>query len=145
GRMGVVPAGGHVVPPGERLLDIDLSSDGLAGPGRLASLGDHLAGAEQRLRRHARPVAALAGDQLALADCDPQAALGEVLGADQARDPGPDHDRVVALAHLPSPKSPNGSSRSRTACLKPASAARCWKAKPSGVWRAIPSKRTPSS
>ena len=31
------------------------------------------------------------------------------------------------------PKSPNGSSRSRTACLKPASAARRWNAKPSGV------------
>ena len=41
------------------------------------------------------------------------------------------------------PKSPNGSSRSRTASLNPASAARRWKAKPSGVCRAMPSKKTP--
>ena len=40
---------------------------------------------------------------------------------------------------------PYGSSRRRTASLKPTSAARCWNSYPSGVWRATPSKRTPSA
>src|SRR6185295_3750305 len=43
-----------------------------------------------------------------------------------------------------SPQSPNGSSRSLTAALKPACRARLANACPSGVWRATPSNRIPS-
>ena len=43
------------------------------------------------------------------------------------------------------PLSPKGSSRSRTASWKPASAALLWKANPSAVWRAIPSNTVPIS
>jgi hypothetical protein len=58
---GVGVAGDHEVAIGQRSLDIDLR----AGR-RLASGLDRLAGAQQRLGRHARPVRALAPDQLAL-------------------------------------------------------------------------------
>ena len=69
---GVGPLRDHVVAPGECRLDVHLR----ARPDVARALHG-LAGPEQRLGRDARPVGALAPDQLALDDGDPQAALGQ--------------------------------------------------------------------
>ena len=53
--------------------------------GRLARVVHRLTGAQQRLRRDAGPVRALAADQLALDERDAQPALGERAGAVLAR------------------------------------------------------------
>ena len=68
---------------------------------RRVARGVHrLARAQQRLRRDARPVRALAADQLALDQGDPQAALGQLAGAVLARRAAADDDHVVvAGAH----------------------------------------------
>ena len=58
-----------------------------------------LAGPQQRLRRDARPVGALAADQLALDERDAQAAFGERAGAVLARRAAADDDDVV-VAHV---------------------------------------------
>ena len=58
-----------------------------------------LARAQQRLGRDARPVGALAADQLALDHRDAQAALGERAGAVLARRAAADDDDVVVAAH----------------------------------------------
>ena len=60
-------------------------------------LGQHVGGAQQRLRGHAGVVGAFAADQVLLDDRDLQAAVGEAAGADLARGPGAEHDRVVLL------------------------------------------------
>ena len=75
-------------------LDIDL-----CGRRRLARAMDRLAGPEQRLGRDARPVGALAADELALDDGDPQAALGECAGAVLAGRAGAEDDDVVVAVH----------------------------------------------
>ena len=54
-----------------------------------------LAGTQQRLRRDAGPVRALAADELALDERDAQAALGERAGAVLARRAAADDDHVV--------------------------------------------------
>ena len=84
----------HEVAPGQRLLDIDL-----CGRGSLARAMDRLAGPEQRLGRDARPVGALAADELALDKGDPQAALGEYAGAVLAGRAGAEDDDVVVAVH----------------------------------------------
>ncbi len=98
--MGVVPVGDLEVPPGQRLLHVDRPGDRLAGARRLPRLREDLTRPQQRLRGDAGPVAALAGDQLALADGDLHSAGHQVLRAHLAGDPGADHDCVVALSHL---------------------------------------------
>ena len=98
-RVGVIPVGDLEVPPGQRLLDVDRAGDRLAGAGRLPRLGEDLTRSQHRLRGDAGPVAAFAGDQLALADGDLHPPRREVLGAHLTGDPGADHDRVVALSH----------------------------------------------
>ena len=67
---------------------------------RLARGVHRLAGTQQRLRRDARPVRALAADQLALDERDAQAALGERAGAVLAGRAAADHDHVVVAAHV---------------------------------------------
>ena len=62
---------------------------------RLARGVHRLARAQQRLRRDARPVGALAADQLALDERDAQAALGQRAGAVLARRAAADDDDVV--------------------------------------------------
>ena len=57
-------------------------------------------GPQQRLGRDAREVGALAADQLALDDRDPQAALGQRARAVLAGRAAADHDHVVVIAHL---------------------------------------------
>ena len=92
---GVGVVGDHEVAPGERRLDVDLR----AGP-HIARALHRLAGAQQRLGRDARPVGALAPDQFALDEGDPQAALGERPGAVLARRAAAHDDHVVVGAHL---------------------------------------------
>ena len=142
-RVGVVPVGDLEVPPGQRLLDVDRAGDRLAGAGRLPRLGEDLARSQHRLRGDAGPVAAFAR----------RPARARRWRPSSPRPRGPRRrphrrrrrrSRSRRSARHVRPKSPNGSSRSRTASLKPASAARRWKAKPSGVCRAMPSKKTPS-
>ena len=91
---GVGVVGDHEVAPGERRLDVDLGARG-----RLARPVDRLARAQQRLRRDARPVRALAADQLALDDGHAQAALGQGARAVLARRAAAEHDHVVVAAH----------------------------------------------
>ena len=90
-RVGVVRD--HEVAPGERRLDVDLRVRR-----RLVRRVHGLARTQQRLRRDARPVRALAADELALDERDAQAALGERAGAVLARRAAADHDHVV-VAH----------------------------------------------
>jgi hypothetical protein len=54
---------------------------------------------QQRLRRDARPVGALAADELALDDRDAQAAFCERAGAVLARRAVADDNDVVGVAH----------------------------------------------
>ena len=70
----------HEVTPGQRRRHVDLG-----GGRRLARLVRRLAGAQQRLGRDARPVRALAPDQLALDQGHPQPAVGQLAGAVLAR------------------------------------------------------------
>ena len=88
----------HEVPPGQRRLDVDLR----AGR-RLARALHRLAGAQQRLGRDARPVGALAADQLALDHGHPQAAVGQLTGAVLARRAAAHDDHVVVGAHVLAP------------------------------------------
>ena len=75
-------------------VDVDLRA------GRRVARGlRRLAGAQQRLGRDARPVGALAPDQLALDEGDAQAALGQRAGAVLARRAAADDDDVVVVAH----------------------------------------------
>ena len=67
---------------------------------RLARGVHRLAGAQQRLGRDARPVGALAADQLALDERDAQAALGQRAGAVLARRAAAEDDDVVVGAHV---------------------------------------------
>ncbi len=71
-----------------------------AAPGTRRVSASASAGSEQRLRRHAGVVGALAADQLVLDDRRLEAAVGGASGADLAGRPGPDHDEVeLALRH----------------------------------------------
>ena len=85
----------HEVAPGERRLDVDLG-----GRRRLVRGVHGLARAQQRLRRDARPVRALAADELALDERDAQPALGERAGAVLARRAAAEDDDVVVAAHV---------------------------------------------
>ena len=92
---GVGVVGDHEVAPGQRGLDVDLG-----GRRRVARGVDGLARPQQRLGRDARPVGALAADQLALDDRHAQAALGQRAGGVLAGRAAADHDHVVVAAHL---------------------------------------------
>ncbi len=89
----------------KRRLDVDLG-----GRRRVARAVDRLAGPQQRLGRDARPVRALAPDELALDDRDAQAALGQCTRAVFARRARAEHDHVVVAAHVGS----SSPARSRT-------------------------------
>ena len=81
-----------------RRLGIDLG-----GRGRLACPVHGLARPQQRLGRDARPVRALAADELALDERHAQAALGQRAGAVLARRAAADDDDVVVAAHQRAP------------------------------------------
>src|SRR5215475_6059493 len=90
-RVGIVRH--HEVPPGQRGLDVHLR-----GRGGLARALHRLARAQQRLRRYAGPVGALAADQFALDDGDAQAARRQRGRAVLAGRPAAENDHVV-VAH----------------------------------------------
>ena len=92
---GVGVAGDHEVAPRQRRLDVHLR----ARP-HLARGVHRLAGAQQRLGRDAGPVRALAADQLALDDRDPQTTLGQRAGAVLTRRAATQNDHVVVIAHV---------------------------------------------
>ena len=69
--------------------DVELAGHRLGGARHPPHLGEHLGRAQQRLRRHARVVRALAADQVRLDDRHLQAAVGEPPRADLARWPAP--------------------------------------------------------
>jgi len=88
----------HEVTPGKRRLDVDLRTR------RRIARGLHrLARAQQRLRRDARPIGALAPDQLPLHEADAQAAFRERGGAVLARRAAADDNDVVVAAHQRAP------------------------------------------
>ncbi len=96
---GVVEIVDHLVAALEDLLGVELAG---RHPGDPAVLGEQLARAQQRLGGHARPVGALAADQLALDDRDVEALSGQQPGGDLAGRTGAEHDHVV-LAHAARP------------------------------------------
>src|SRR5437764_321810 len=61
---------------------------------------DRLAGTQQRLRRNASPVRALAADQLTLDERDPQPAHSQRGGAVLAGSAAAEHDHVIVAAHV---------------------------------------------
>ena len=95
---GVGVVGDHEVTPGERGVDVDLGARR-----RLASAVHRLTRTQQRLGGNARPVRALASDQLALDDRDPQAALGQLTGAVLSGRAAAEDDDVVVGAHVVEP------------------------------------------
>ena len=98
---GVVEVVDHLVAAVEDRLRVEVAGDRGGDSGHTARLGQQLAGAQQRLRRHAGVVGALAADQVALDDRDREPAVGQPARADLARRAGADHDRVeFFLAHL---------------------------------------------
>ena len=94
---GIGVLGDHEVAPGQRGLHVHLGARR-----RLARAVHRLARSQQRLRRDARPVGALAANQLALHHRHPQPALGERAGAVLARGARAQHDDVVVVAHVTS-------------------------------------------
>ena len=67
-------------------------------------LVEQLARPQQRLRRHAGVIGALAADQVLLDDRDPEAAVGQAARADLSRGAGADHNRVeLGLVHAAEP------------------------------------------
>ena len=92
---GVRVVGDHEVSPCEHRLHVDLR-----GPRGVPSGMRGLAGTQERLRRDARPVRALAAHQLSLDDGDPQAAIGQRARAMLTRRAAAHHDHVVVGGHI---------------------------------------------
>jgi hypothetical protein len=88
---GVGVTGDHEVAPDQRRLDVDPSR----GAG-IARRLHRLARPQQRLRRDARPVGALAADQLGLDERDAQPALGQRPAQCSPGEPPADPDHLVA-------------------------------------------------
>jgi hypothetical protein len=97
----VVPVGGEGGAPRQDRSAVDLAGHGLGRAGDRARRREHGARAQERLGRHARPVRALAADELLLDDDDAQPgaarAVGDVL-PDRTR--ADDHDVVRAVLVL---------------------------------------------
>ena len=95
GAVLVVPD--HEVAPLEGALRQHPSAHGLAGARRLARRLERLAGPQQRLRRDAGPVVALAPDELAFDDRHAKAAVREPAGAVLTCRTGTDDDDIEFL------------------------------------------------
>src|SRR5580700_9346501 len=87
---GVGVVGNHEVAPGECRVNLHF---GLRRGPTGAVHG--LAGAQQRLRRYARPIRALSADELAFDQCDTQATFRQSAGTVLARRTAADDDDVV--------------------------------------------------
>ena len=101
----VVPVVDHLVAAGEDRRGVEPVLAGDRDAGHAVGLGQHLGRPQQRLRRHAGVVGALAADQVALDDRHPPAGFGEAAGADLAGRSGAEDDRVEALARSWTPHS----------------------------------------
>ncbi len=96
----VVEVVDHLVAPRQHRGDIELALGCLGRPGDAPRLCQRLGRAQQRLRRHAGPVGALAPDQLALDESDFQAGSAELSRGNLARRASSDDDDVhTALVH----------------------------------------------
>ena len=96
----VVQVVDHLVAPGEDSRHVEPVR---ADPGHAFRLGEQVTRPEQRLRRHAGVVGALAADEVLLDDRDREPALAEPSGGDLAGRAGADHDDVeTPLGHAPS-------------------------------------------
>ena len=91
---GVGIARHHEVPPGQRGLHVNL-----CGRGGLPRALHRLARAQQRLRRDASPVGALAADQFSLDDGDAQPVRGQRRSAVLTGRPAAENDHVI-IAHV---------------------------------------------
>ena len=81
----VVEVVDHLVAAVEDRLRVEVAAHRLGDARHAPRLGEQVGRAQQRLRRHAGVVGALAADQVLLDDRDLQAAVGEPPGADLAR------------------------------------------------------------
>ena len=84
----------HLVAPREDRVGVELAGSRLRCAGDPTRLVERLGGAEQRLRRHAGVVGALAADEMVLDDRHSQPVLAEAAGAHLARGTGADDDGV---------------------------------------------------
>ena len=97
---GVVEVVDDLVAALEHRGHVELAGHGLAHAGDAAHLGKQLAGAQQRLRRHAGVEGALTPDQVRLDDRHIEAGLAQAPGADLAGRAGADDDHIeLSLAH----------------------------------------------
>src|SRR5215469_9929453 len=105
----------HEVPPGQRSPNVDLRARrGVSG------MLHGLAWAEQRLRWNARPVCALAADQLSLNDGDAHPARSKCRSTVLTRRPAAENDRVILTARA------HGYLRRLLAPLPPRAALASW-------------------
>ena len=97
---GVVEVVDDLVAPLEHRAHVEVAGHGLAHAGDAPHLGQQLARAQQRLRRHARVERALAADQLLLDERHLEARVAEPPGADLAGGAAAHHHHVeLALRH----------------------------------------------
>ncbi len=98
GQLGrVVAVVDHLVAPVEDRLRVELARRRHRHSGQPPRLGEHVGGAQQRLRGHAGVVGAFAADQVGLDDRHRHPGVGQPPGADLARGARSEHDRVVGL------------------------------------------------
>jgi hypothetical protein len=99
--LGVVESVDDLVAAAKHGLDVECAGDGLAYAGDAPGLGKHLRGAEQPLRGHARVVRAFTADQVAFDECNRDARLAQLAGAELARRSAAQHDHgEPLLAHV---------------------------------------------
>src|SRR5699024_1832748 len=92
----VLPLAGERVASGQNLGDIEFSVRGLARTGDPASRAQRLTAAQQRLRRHACPVRALAADEFGFDDRRAQSVLARIVGDVLSDRTGSEDDEVEA-------------------------------------------------
>ena len=91
----VPPVRGHVVALCERGCAVQVAGDGLGGPWRTPSRGQHVARPDKRLGGDAAPVGALPADQLPFHDDDGETAVGQAACGVFAGRACADHYHVV--------------------------------------------------
>ena len=95
----VAPVRRHVVALRERRRDVDGPVTASAAPGHPARGREDVAGPDERLRRDAAPVGALAADELALDERDGEPARGAAADGVLTGGSATDDDDVVGVAH----------------------------------------------
>ena len=94
---GVVEVADERIPVRKDPGDVHVAGDRRRGGRDAVGMREHLGRTQQRLGRHAAPVAALAPDEFLLDDDGREPALGRVVGRVLARRASADHDHVVGL------------------------------------------------